>query len=142
WQMQRKEKEMIVVWTRRSVLALSAAALLAACSSAPPDPTIAEITITASADANPDARGQPSPTLVHVYALKPGARFGNDDYDALTGGELGALSGQVERLGRMMIGPGEETTVSFELPDNSTEVGLTAAYRDASMSKWWVQKSV
>lgn len=132
---------MIAVSTRRSALALAAAALLAACSGGP-DPTVAEITIAASTDANPDQRGQPSPTLVHIYALEPGATFSSGDYDALTGGELGYLSSQIERLGRLMIAPGEETTASFELPEGSTEVGLTAAYRDARRSKWWVMKPI
>lgn len=131
---------MIAVWTRRSALALAAAALLAACTGGP-DPTVAEITIAASANANPDQRGQPSPTLVHIYALEPGATFSSGDFAALTGGELGEFSSQIERLGRLMIAPGEETTASFELPDGSTEVGLTAAYHDAR-SKWWVMKSI
>jgi len=133
---------MIAVWTRRSALAFAAAALLAACASGQPGPTVAEITIAASGDANPDPTGRPSPTLVHIYALKPGAGFGSGDYDALTGGDLGDLSDRIERVGRMMISPGEEVTASFELPDGSTELGLTAAYRDVGMSKWRVQKSV
>lgn len=133
---------MVSVWTRRSVFAFAGALLVAACAPEAPKPTIAEITVGASAGANPDPTGRPSPTVVHVYALKPGAPFDVGDYDALTGGELGDLAQRMERVGRMMVAPGEETTSSFELPDGTAEVGITAAYRDVGTSKWRVQKSV
>lgn len=120
------------------------AALAAACASAPPppEPTVAEVTLRATADANPDQAGRASPTVVHLYALKPGAPFAIGGYDALTGGQLGELSETMTRIGRLVIVPGEETSKSFELPDGTSDVGVTAAYRQIETAKWRASKPV
>ncbi len=128
----------------RSLSALGLAVLAAACASAPPppEPTVAEVTLRATADANPAPGGMASPTVVHVYALKPGAPFAIGDYDALTGGQLGELSETMTRIARIVITPGEETKKTFELPDGTSDVGVTAAYRQIETAKWRASKPV
>lgn len=133
------------VWTRRSVIAIWVAALVAACAEPPPpppEPTIAQVNVVAAETANPDPTGRPSPTVVNVYALKPGAPFDIGDYEALTGGELGQLAEHMTRIARFVILPGRETKKVFELPPGTSDVGLTAAYRDVDTAKWRVQKAV
>lgn len=136
---------MMPVWTKRSVVALALSGLLASCAPPPveqPDPTVAQINVVAAEDANPDPTGRASPTVVHVYALQPGAPFNIGDYDALTGGELGELGETMKRIARFVILPGRDTKKVFELPDGTSAVGVTAAYRDVDTSKWRAQKDV
>jgi type VI secretion system protein VasD len=135
---------MASVRTKRSVAGLGLVALVAACASPPPPPapTVAQLTVTAAADANPDPTGRASPTVVHVYALQPGAPFAIGDYDALTGGELGELAETMKRIARMVVVPGETTEKTFELPDGTAELGVTAAFRQIDTSRWRASKSV
>ena len=132
------------VWTKRFAIALGLAALVASCSEPPPppEPTVAQVNVVAAGDANPDPTGRPSPTVVHVYALKPGAPFNIGDYDALTGGEMGELSETMTRIARFVILPGQDTKKVFELPEGTSDVGVTAAYRDVATAKWRVQAPV
>lgn len=134
------------VWTKRSVIALALSTLLASCAAPPPveqpDPTVAQVNVVAAEDANPDPTGRASPTVVHVYALQPGAPFNIGDYEALTGGELGELSETMQRIARFVILPGRDSKKVFELPDGTAAVGITAAYRDVETSQWRVEKAV
>lgn len=126
------------VWTKRSVVALAVSVLLASCAAPvePPDPTVAQVNVVAAGDANPDPTGRSSPTVVHLYALQPGAPFEIGDYDALTGGEMGELGETMKRIARFVILPGQDTKKVFELPDGTSDLGITAAYRDVGTSKW------
>lgn len=135
---------MMPVWTKRSAIALGLAALLASCASPPPppEPTVAQVNVMAAPNANPDPTGRPSPTVVHVYALKPGAPFNIGDYDALTGGEMGELSETMTRIARFVIVPGDATEKVFELPEGTSDVGITAAYRDVATARWRAQAPV
>jgi type VI secretion system protein VasD len=122
---------------------LGLVALVAACGAPPPpEPTVAQLTIGATADANPDPSGRASPTVVHVYALQPGAPFAIGDYEALTGGELGDLGETMKRIARLVVLPGEKTEKTFELPEGTAEVGVTAAYRQIDTSEWRASKPV
>src|SRR5262249_7628615 len=53
---------------------------LTSCGGAPPPPTVAVVTITASADANPDAAGQGAPVAVRIYQLASTANFDKADF--------------------------------------------------------------
>ena len=135
---------MASVWTKRSAAAVGLVALVAACGGPPPPPppTVAQLTLSATADANPDPTGRASPTVVHVYALQPGAPFAIGDYDALTGGELGELGETMKRIGRLVIVPGEQTEKTFELPDGTSDVGVTAAFRQVETAGWRDSKPI
>ena len=130
-------------WTKRSAAGIALASCLAACGSPPPpEPTVAQLTVTATAGANPDPTGRASPTVVHVYALQPGAPFAIGDYDALTGGELGELAETMKRIGRLVVLPGSNAETTFELPEGTAELGVTAAFRQIDTSKWRASKPV
>ena len=125
--------------TRRLGFAVLAGALIAAC--APegpkaPEPTVAQVTITATGDANPAPGGQASPAAVYVYALKPGAPFATGSYDALTGGELGDLSSTMTRIAHFVLVPGKSTKRVFELPPGTADVGIAVAYRQIDTAVW------
>lgn len=131
--------------TRRFGLVVLAGVLIAAC--APegpkaPEPTVAQVTITATGDANPAPGGQASPAAVYVYALKPGAPFATGPYDALTGGELGDLATTMNRIAHLVIVPGKSTKRIFELPPGTSEVGIAVAYRQIDSAQWRASAAV
>lgn len=132
------------VLTKRSAIALGLAMLVASCSKPPPppEPTVAQINVVAAEDANPNPAGQASPTVVLIYAMKPGAPFRIADYDALTGGDMGDLAKTMTRLARFVILPGHETKKVFELPDGVTDIGIAAGYRQVATAKWRAQHPV
>ena len=128
---------MASVRTTRSAVALGLIVFMLGCAPPPPpDPTVAQLSVSAAPDANPDPTARPSPTVVHVYALQPGAPFAIGDYEALTGGQLGELGETMQRIARLVVVPGEQTEKQFELPPGTADLGVTAAYRQIDTSKW------
>ena len=137
--MTDKENQTVFTTTRRLGLAILIGALIAACAPPPPkqpDPTVAQVTLSASTDANPDPSGRASPSVVFVYALKPGAPFETASYDALTGGELGENAETMTRIARMVLVPGKSTKKVFELPPGTAGVGVAVGYRQIATAKW------
>ncbi len=120
--------------------------LAAGCSSdpppPPPEPTVAQVNVTATEEANPDPTGRASPSVVFLYALKPGAPFETAEQDALLGDELGALAETMTRIARMVVVPGKTEKRIFELPDGITQVGIAVAYRQIETAKWRAKATV
>ncbi len=115
------------------------AVALASCAPPPPkqpDPTIAQLTLTAMGDANPDPSGRASPTVVYVYAMKAGAPFETAPSDVLLGGELGDLAQRMERIARIVVGPGKSRKEVFTLPDDTARIGVAADFRAFSTAAW------
>lgn len=129
-------------WMKRSVAVLGLGLLVVSCAPSPPDPTVAELTVVAAANANPNPAGQGSPTVVLVYALQPGAPFRIADYDALTGGEMGALAETMQRIGRFIVSPGDQTEKVFELPPGTAGIGVAAGYREVATASWRAEHAV
>ena len=125
--------------TRRLGIAILIGAIVAACAPPPPkqpDPTVAQVTLSAASDANPDPSGRALPSVVYIYALQPGAPFETGSYDALTGGELGDLGQTMKRIARLVMVPGKSTKKVFELPAGTTDLGVAVAFRQIDTAKW------
>lgn len=121
------------------LVGLVAGAALVACAPEPPptpDPTIAQVSLTANTDANPDPTGRPSPTVVYIYALKAGAPFETAPADALLGGELGDMAPLMERIARIVVGPGRERKEVFTVPDDTARIGVAAEFRQFDTAAW------
>ncbi len=131
---------MVFMTTRRVGIALIIGAFVAACAGPPPpkqpDPTVAQVTLSAAKDANPDPSGRASPSVVFIYAMQPGAPFATGSYDALTGGELGDMAETMKRIARMVIVPGKTTKKIFELPAGTSDIGIAVGYRQIDTAKW------
>lgn len=125
--------------TRRLAVVGLVGAVITACAPPPekrPDPTIAQVTITAAKDANPDPSGRASPAVVFIYAMKPGAPLTTGSYDALTGGEMGDLAETMKRIARLVIVPGKTTKKRFELPPGTSDIGITVGFRQIETAQW------
>lgn len=123
-------------------VALALGLIVAACVTAPPppDPTVAHITFVTAEDANPDPTGRPSPTVVFVYALQPGAPFQTAPADQMLGGQL--TDDSMKRIARMVIIPGKTIKKVFTLPEGTSDVGIAVAYREIETAKWREQAPV
>lgn len=118
--------------------ALVAAAALASCGGAPapPPPTIAAVTITAAADANPDAAGSAAPVAVRVYQLASTAAFEQADFFQLYGNEQAVLGADLLGRDEVLVTPGGSQQLVKELKPGVTAIGVVAAFRDIQNAKW------
>ncbi|MEM7189094.1 MAG: type VI secretion system lipoprotein TssJ [Pseudomonadota bacterium] len=125
---------------RRLAILAIAGAVIGACAPPPeqkqPDPTVAQVTINAAADANPDPTGRPSPAVVFLYALQPGSPFPTAGFDDLAGGELGEMAETTKRIAKLVLVPGKSSKKIFELPEGTSDIGIVVSYRNIDEAKW------
>jgi type VI secretion system protein VasD len=119
-------------------LACLAAATLAGCGGAPPPPppTIAEISIAASADANPDAAGRGAPVAVRVYQLTSTAAFQQADFFELYQRDQEILGADLAGRDELLVTPGGMQQLRKELRPGVNYIGVIAAFRDIQNANW------
>lgn len=122
---------------RRFGLMALVGALLVGCApkEKPPPPTIAQLTIVAAADANPNPGGRASPAVVFIFGMKPGAGFDSASYDQLSG-DLGKLAESMKQIGRIVVVPGKTTKKIFELEKDVSDIGIAVGYRQIGSAQW------
>jgi len=118
-----------------SLTIIAATILLSACAGAPKKENLG-VSISATADVNPDLQGRPSPVILYILELSSVERFNNLDYMSLTqpsGAPLGAtlLSKRQE-----VLQPGKSRELPLELNPQTTAIGLVAGYRDIDNAIW------
>ncbi|HUB14296.1 MAG TPA: type VI secretion system lipoprotein TssJ [Acetobacteraceae bacterium] len=123
--------------SRRLLLLLPAALLLARCGPAPKPPPVLTLTMVGSADQNPDPSGNAAPVAVDVYQLTATAKFESSDWTSLTQNETATL-GQDEAAPaqQFVVGPGETQTKTFELKTGVQNIGIVVLYRDIDHAQW------
>ena len=123
--------------SRRTLLLLPAALLLARCAPAPKPPPVLTLTMVGSADQNPDPSGNAAPVAVKVYQLSASAKFESSDWTSLTQNETVTL-GQDEAAPsqQFVVGPGETQTKTFELKPGVQNIGIIVLYRDIDHAQW------
>jgi len=124
--------------TRRriAVFGLAAAGLLiSGCASKPVVTTVA-VTLTAGADANPDARGRASPLTVRVYALKTSGAFESADFFSLFEKDQATLGAEMAQREEMLLRPGDSKKLEMTLAADIKAIGVIAAYRDLDRGRW------
>ncbi len=130
---------------RRATLAM-AVLIMASCGKAspasiviePPKPAPAAFTIAASADANPDATGRPSPVVVRVYQLRTDAAFAGADFFPLFDDDQKVLGAELISREEYVVVPAERRIVEIAVADGARFVGAVAAFRDIRNSEWRV----
>ena len=119
-----------------AVLGLAAAGLLMAGCASKPVVTPVSITLTAAADANPDARGRASPLTVRVYALKSPGPFEGADFFSLFEKDQATLGAELVQREEMLLRPGESKKLDLTLPADAKAIGVMAAFRDLDRARW------
>ena len=109
--------------------------ILTACSSTP-DPTLLDLTLTASADLNPDLTNRPSPMVIKLVELKSHTAFENADYFALSANTKSVLGPDYVAEEMMPVRPGEIKKFKLRLYPESRFIGVLAEYRALDNAVW------
>ena len=109
--------------------------VLAGCASKPVVTPVA-LTLTAAADANPDARNRASPMTVRVYALKSSGPFESADFFSLFEKDQATLGAELVQREEMLLRPGETKKLGMTLPADAKAIAVLAAYRDLERARW------
>ena len=96
------------------------------------------MTISASADANPDGSGRPSPIVVRVYQLKTDAAFNAAPFVDLFENEGTVLGSELVSRDEYVLAPKESRTIDVAVSGETRFVGAVAAFRDILNSQWRV----
>jgi type VI secretion system protein VasD len=111
-------------------------AALAACAAAPPKPVAVKLTLTASADVNPDAQNRASPIVVRIYQLKDDAAFKDAEFFALYDKETATLAAALVSRMEFELTPGQTLTTDYPVSPDTRYIGVAAAYRDIYNAQW------
>jgi type VI secretion system protein VasD len=98
----------------------------------------APMTISTSADVNPDANGRPSPVVVRIYQLKTDAAFTAAEFFALFDDDKKALGPELISRDEFVLGPAEKRTIDVTVASETRFVGAVAAFRDIRNAQWRV----
>lgn len=117
-------------------LLMASCLALTACKSAPPKPQVVKLTVSVSADANPDAQNRPSPIVIRVYQLKDDAAFKDADYFALYDKEQATLAASLVSREEFEVAPGAQKSLDYKLSPDAKFVGVAAGYRNIRDAGW------
>ena len=126
--------------SRRSLLPLLPALVLAHCGPKPPG--VVTLTMIGSADQNPDSAGKAAPVAVHIYQLTQTAKFERSDVFALTEHEQQTLGQDDAASQEIVLSPGETQTKQFELKPGVQAIGVVVLYRDIDNAQWRADSAV
>jgi len=106
---------------------------------AAPNATVkAPMTISTTADINPDANNRPSPIVVRIYQLKTDAAFTAADFFTLFDDDKKALGPELISRDEFVLGPSERRTIDVTVASETRFVGAVAAFRDIRNAQWRV----
>jgi type VI secretion system protein VasD len=117
-------------------------ALLVACSSKPPPPPppklppVVTLTVSGSADQNPDANGAASPVVVRIIQLAGTNKFERADVFAFMDHEQQTLGADEADSQELILSPSEKRTIKIDPKPGVTAIGLAALYRDIDGAHW------
>lgn len=120
----------------RMGVCLSLLLCLSACSFLKPSPTIAEISATASAKINMDARGRATPVAIRIYVLKNTTAFGASDFFTLYEKEQQTLGDSLISREEALLQPGETKVFQAKTLEPGAQLGVIAAFRNIDKANW------
>lgn len=126
----------------RRLAAATLAFAVPACGGPPPPPpllpTVAKLTVTASADANAIAEGQGAPTVVRVYQLASTAGFERAEFFRLLNADTATLGPDLVQRDEYLLAPGASKQETLTVPDRVQALGIFAAFREFQSRAWRV----
>jgi type VI secretion system protein VasD len=116
---------------------------LAGCGKSPivlarPKPATSPLSISASADTNPDANGRPSPVVVRLYQLKADDAFVNAEFFPLFDDDMKVLGPALISRDEYVLAPADHRMVEVAVSDDTKFLGAVAAFRDIRNAEWRV----
>ena len=99
-------------------------------------PTIINLKIAISTEANPDVNSRPSPVVIRVFALKSIGQYVEADFYALFDDYQSALGSDLVDSDMFHLKPGDVKTVTKELSADTRFMAVLVAYRDINRAVW------
>jgi type VI secretion system protein VasD len=96
----------------------------------------AAMTIRASADANPDRTGRPSPVVVRIYQLRTDAAFNTASFTELFENEEQVLGAELITRDEYVLAPQDSRTINVTIAGETRFVGAIAGFRDILNAQW------
>ncbi len=100
------------------------------------EPETYEVRLAAGADANPNAAGRPSPTLVKVLTLNADATFRDADFFDLFEETEQTLGADLANQAVTTLTPGEEITIDIEGMEETGFIAVIAGFRALDDAEW------
>jgi type VI secretion system protein VasD len=122
--------------TLPTLVLLASCLSLTACKSAPPKPQVLKLSVSVSADANPDSQNRPSPIVIRVYQLKDDAAFKDADFFALYDKEQATLAAALVSRQEFEVAPGAQKVVDYQIAPDAKFIGVAAGYRNIRDASW------
>jgi type VI secretion system protein VasD len=116
--------------TRRGLFFLSLLLAHSSWSQEAKEPTRLDLKVTASAQANLDDAGRPSPVRMRIYELKDSNGFGEADYFSLSNSDKTVLAADLLVRDEFILRPGESRRIERKSHPQTTAIGILAGYRD------------
>ncbi|MEZ0601901.1 type VI secretion system lipoprotein TssJ [Paraburkholderia sp. IW21] len=121
----------------RALLVLIPATLSAGCASTQKTAeTSCDLYLHASSKVNPDSRGQASPILVGIYALKSSAGFEASGFTALQDRARTTLGDDLVSVEQVILLPGETRLIQKSADAAVRQFGVVAGYRELNKTLW------
>jgi type VI secretion system protein VasD len=105
-------------------------------------PTDLAVAVVASARANPDVRGRPSPVVVRIYELKTPALFSAADFFSLNDKEQATLGSDLLHREEIVVSPGEIRELKRKISGDARTLAVVVAYRDLERSVWRTTRTI
>jgi type VI secretion system protein VasD len=102
----------------------------------PPPPTVVKLSITTTADANPNSAGQGAPVIIRVYQLGSSAGFAKAEVFPLLNQDTATLGTDVVKKDEFLLPPGTTKTLTLTPAPTVKAIGVFAAYRDFGKVTW------
>jgi type VI secretion system protein VasD len=101
-----------------------------------PKLTNVRISLVASPDVNPNARGRPSPMVVRVYELRSTGNFEAADFFGLLDKESTTLGAELLDREEYVVRPGEARSRSWTADPNARFIGVLGVYQNLDRARW------
>lgn len=121
-----------------AIAALAVLMLMTGCSALSPFSTLTKLDLSlhASPQVNPDLNGRPSPVVIRLFELKHPVAFENADFFSLYERPRQTLPEDLVAIEELELRPGESVELKLHMEKGSRYVGILAAYRDLSETRW------
>ena len=110
--------------------------LLVGCAAAPSKRSVLVAEVRASAQANPDATGRPSPVVVYLLSLRSVDRLYSTDIVQVLDGPASALAADLVSFRQLMMLPGEIKAADLDISVDTRFVAVVADLQNFKDLRW------
>lgn len=109
---------------------------LVGCAAAPSKRSALVAEVRASAQANPDATGRPSPVIVYLLSLRSTDRLHSTDIEQVLDGPATALAADLVSFRQLTMLPGEIKSADLDISEDTRFVALVADLQNFKDLRW------